>query len=303
MKTWLVTGASGLLGANAAVHLSARNRVVGLARTVPSGAPVDFRALDLSRAEDRAGILAEVGADVVLHTAAVSSIDECERQPGLAEELNVRAAADLAFQASRAGARFIYISTDAVFDGSRGGYLEDDAPSPTTTYGRTKLAGERAVLEANPDALVARVNFYGWSPTGRRSIAEFFHSHLDAGTTVNGFEDVVVSTLEVSYLLDSLQALVDVSASGIVHVVSSQAVSKFDFGRALAATFGFDPELVRPARSTDHLAIQRGSRLDLSTAKIARLLGSPPPGQQEGLDRLAASRRTGLPRILTTLRT
>jgi dTDP-4-dehydrorhamnose reductase len=285
------------------VQLSGRAAVIGVARTAPGGAPVPFHARDLSRPEDRAGLVDAVGPDVVLHTAAVSSIEACERDPELAEELNVRAAADLAAQAASAGSRFVHISTDAVFDGARGGYAEDDEPSPTTAYGRTKLAGERAVLEANPDAIVARVNFYGWSPSGRRSLAEFFHGNLAAGTAVNGFEDVVVSTLEVSLLVEAIEALVAVRASGLIHVVSGEPISKFTFGRRVATTFGFDPELVRPARSTDHLEIKRGSRLDLSTARMAALLGAPAPGQQEGLDRLVAAHAAGLPQALTDFRT
>jgi dTDP-4-dehydrorhamnose reductase len=202
--SWLVTGVTGLLGANAATSLSdAGARVVGVARSIPAVSGLDVLPVDLSSVSARAGLVDRAGCDVVLHTAAVSSIEACERDPAAARELNTVAAADLAAQAARAGAAFVHISTDAVFDGERGGYREDDPVSPQSVYGRTKADAERAVLDANPSALVARVNFYGWSPTGRRSLLEFFARALSAGSTVRGFTDVRVSTLYVADLVDA----------------------------------------------------------------------------------------------------
>ena len=293
MTSWLITGASGLLGGNAALDLSATGSVVGAARTAPADSPVPFLAVDLADAADRAGLVERSGASAVIHAAALSSIEAAENDPVLAHEVNVTASADLAAQAAALGARFVYISTDAVFDGTSGGYDEQSEPSPTTEYGRTKLAGERAVLEANPDALVARVNFYGWSPSGRRSLAEYFHSRLTAGQEAPGFTDVTVSTMYVGHLVASLAALVDVGATGLVHVVSSEATTKFDFGRRLARTLGLDEGLVTPGASSDHLAIQRGARLDLRTDRMNGLLGATAPGQQEGMDRLASDLLSG----------
>ncbi|HEX7835061.1 MAG TPA: sugar nucleotide-binding protein [Pseudolysinimonas sp.] len=291
--SWLITGAAGLLGANAALELSASGGVTGVARTVPAHAPVPFLAADLSRAGDRAGLVERSGADVVLHAAAISTIEQSDRDPALAHEVNVVASADLAAQAREGGRGFVYISTDAVFDGTRGAYAEQDAASPQSVYGRTKLDGEQAVLDAHPGALVARINFYGWSPSGRRSLAEFFYRSLSAGEPVNGFDDQVVSTLYVGYLVEAIRDLVAAGASGVVHVASGEPTTKFAFGQRLASAFGFDPELVRAARSDEHLAHRRGSRLDLDTAKMEGLLGRPSIGQQQSIDRLVADRDAG----------
>jgi dTDP-4-dehydrorhamnose reductase len=264
---------------------------------------VPFEAVDISQPEQLPGLIERTGADVILHSAAVSTIEGCERDPALARRVNVDASRELARQSAETGSRFIYISTDAVFDGMRGGYTEEDPPTPTTEYGRTKLEGERAVLKANPEALVARVNFYGWSPSGQRSLAEFFYGRLARGEEVRGFDDVVVSTLYVGWLVNHLIALADRRAHGVVNVVSTEPISKYDFGRRLALSFGFDPDLVRRARSTDHLAIARGSRLDLRTEKMVGLLGSPGVDQQAGLDRLVADFASGRPRALSAFDT
>lgn len=295
MTNWLVTGATGLLGGNALESLRRSGPVVGVARSVPLHCPLPFISADLSDAQARSGLVAKTGATAVLHAAALASIEACEADPGLAHRLNVLAAADLASQARDEGAAFIYVSTDAVFDGTRGGYSEVDPTSPVSEYGRSKLRGEEAVLAANPDSLVARVNFYGWSPSGTRSLAEFFVTRLRDGLATPGFTDVVVSTLHVGYLVESLVALVAAGARGIVHVASSESTSKYDFGRRLADLFGFPADLVRAARSADHLAHRRGSDLSLDTTLAASHLGVPLPDQQAGLERLLAEYRASVP--------
>jgi dTDP-4-dehydrorhamnose reductase len=86
------------------------------------------------------------------------------------------------------GVSFVHISTDAVFDGEKDGfYTEEDIPNPLGVYAQSKLAGEQAVTAENSNAIVARVNFYGWSLGGKRSLAEFFHHNLTNNKTISGF--------------------------------------------------------------------------------------------------------------------
>lgn len=293
--SWLVTGVTGLLGANAASSLTdAGMRVVGVARSAPAAAGVEVMPVDLASATARDGLVDRAGCDVVLHTAAVSSIEACERDPEAARELNTVAAADLAAQAARSGAAFVHISTDAVFDGDRGGYREDDPVSPLSVYGRTKADAEQAVLDANPAALVARVNFYGWSPTGRRSLLEFFARALSEGRSVHGFTDVRVSTLYVADLVDALVAAVDRGAGGLLHVAASESITKFDFGRRVAAEFGWDPALVLEGSSADVLEHRRGSDLSLDVSRFESVVGAL-PAQAASIARAHEDSRAGLP--------
>lgn len=296
MDKWLVTGATGLLGANAVLRLSRNARVVGSARARPVAmSPESFVAVDLAHAGSRADLVERVSPNVVFHSAALSSIEACDADPALARALNVEASADLARQAAAVGARFVLVSTDAVFDGHSGSYTEDDATSPTTEYGRTKVDAERAVMDANPEAIVARVNFYGWSPSGTRSLAEFFYRHLSEGKPVNGFTDITVSTLYVEDLIDAITALVSTDASGTFHVASSEAISKYEFGRLLANALGYSADLVSPALSTDFLKHARGANLSLSTAKYEAVIGQPLNDQATSIAGLRRALREGVP--------
>lgn len=303
MTRWLVTGATGLLGSNALELLRTDGSAIGVARSAPPGRSVPFEALDLSDSASRRGLIARTMATSVLHCAALSSIEAAQDNPLLTHEVNVVAAADLARQASEAGAAFVYISSDAVFDGVAGDYSEESPTSPQSEYGRSKARGEEAVLAANPEALVARVNFYGWSATGRRSLAEFFFNRLRDGVQTPGFADVIVSTLQVGYLVETLRALVAVRVSGVLHVASREPTDKYSFGCHLAQTFGLDPDLIIRARSSNYLQHRRGANLSLDVRRVEAVLGAPMANQRAGLLRLLAEYEAGLPELLRSLNT
>jgi dTDP-4-dehydrorhamnose reductase len=265
----LVTGSSGLLGANLC-WLAARSHEVVAAATGPAlRIPgVAWRSIDLTADDAAAQLLAEVRPQVVVHAAAEASVEACERDPARALRLNRDMAAAVAQAAGMYGARIIHLSTDSVFDGQRGGYREDDPPAPLNAYAASKLAGEIAVSEAHPGAVILRTNFYGWNALPKRSLAEWFLAALRAGTPCRGFTDVVVSTMLVTDLAEEILRVAGSQASGVFHVASRDAVNKFEFGVRLARRFGLDPELVLPASVEEAgLAARRGSRLDLDVGK------------------------------------
>jgi dTDP-4-dehydrorhamnose reductase len=283
----LVTGAAGLLGAAAVLDHRDEHQVVALSRRRPVRAPgVQSELLDLTTdaLEEAWGRLAP---DLVLHTAAMASIEACEQHPELAHRVNVDATRTLARLCAASGARLVHVSTDAVFDGTAGPYREDDVPDPRSVYARTKLESEEVCLQEDPDALVARVNFFGWSVSGTRSLAEFFLGGLRAGREVPGFSDVEFASL---YNRDLAALLVDAGRrglGGIVHVASADRMTKLEFGRAVARTFGLDPELVRPARLADRTGgAPRSPRLSLDPSAFAEAMGRPMPTFGEGLRRM-----------------
>lgn len=265
---WLITGATGLLGSNSAIQLSRNFKVTGAARSKPAKSPIPFIETDLSSSSDRIKLVSSTTADTILHCAAISTHEACENNPEMAFEINANATRDLSRYAFEANKKFVYISTDAVFDGQQGNYSESDPTSPVTVYAKTKLAGELAALDENPNALVLRVNFFGWSPSGKRSLAEYFYNRLTKDENAPGFQDVVVSTMYVGSLISRIQALVALDAKGIFHVANDEATSKFEFGRSIAMRLGKPPELVIPANSQDIVSVVRGADTSLNTSKL-----------------------------------
>jgi len=305
MKRLLVTGASGLLGLNLALQMTDAYEVTGVVHENGlTNVPFRVLAADLAAEDVAERLLDVVEPQALIHCAAMANIDACEHQPERAWAVNAQLPGHLARLAAQRGVRMVHLSTDAVFDGQRGGYVESDEPNPLSVYARTKLDGERLVLEANPQAVVARVNFYGWSLGGQRSLAEFFVNNLSAAKTVNGFTDVMFCPLMVNDLADLLLKLAEAEElSGIYHVVSSERLSKYEFGVSLARRFGLDAGLIRPVSVMEGgLTARRSPRLDLNVDRLTAALGTPPPGLHSGLERFYTQSVQGYPQYIRSLR-
>lgn len=299
----LVTGASGLLGLNLALEAAKEHTVFGQVNRNPlrTGSFTTLQA-DLLAAGSVERLLDQAQPDWVIHCAALAILDACESDPERAYQLNSEIPALLARHVARGGARFLHVSTDAVFDGLRGDYSEEDEPNPLSVYGRTKLAGEQAVLQTNPQALVARVNLVGWSLRGQRSLAEFFFYNLQTGTGVNGFTDVFFCPLLANHLAHIFLRMLALELNGLYHVVSREGLSKYDYAVRLAQRFGLDAALVRPVALVDGgLQAARSPRLTLRSDKAAQALGSPLPDVSTGLDGLFALYQQGYPQQLRAM--
>lgn len=283
--SWLVTGASGLLGRALCAHLLASgDRVSAVRRThpVPAGAR-DIRA-DLGSAFDPADWLADGDVTHVVHAAALADVDRCESDEEAARRLHVDATRCLARAAAAHRARFVFVSTDQLWGQLSGPAAEDLAPAPVNAYGRTKADAERAALAACPDALVVRTNFFGPGPPWRRSASDRVVDALSAGRTYHGFTDVFHTPIAVPLLCRLLVALLDAAASGIVHVGGGERVSKFEFARRVAAHVGLSPERVRP-RSVRAAALTapRPAEMSLRSGRAERLVLAPMPSLDHSL--------------------
>jgi len=293
----LITGASGLLGINLALTAQARHEVVAVDRRKLAGTPFPLIKADLLDPGAVDAALDEARPDWVVHCAALANLEDCEANPELAAEMNARLPGIVAAACSDRGLPLVHLSTDAVFDGTRdAAYTEEDAPGPVSVYARTKLEGEGEVLAAHPDAIVARVNFYGWSPGGKRSLGEFFYNNLSAGRTVSGFTDVIFCPMWVTDLAGLLLEMLEKRLHGLYHAVGPQAMSKYQFGVEVARKFGFSRDQVQ-ARSVDAstLVAQRSHNLWLSTHRLSTALGHPLPDFSTGLEGFYQQFQQGYP--------
>jgi dTDP-4-dehydrorhamnose reductase len=227
----------------------------------------------------------------------MANVDQCEAEPDLARKVNAELPERIAAACSRRGMRLIHISTDAVFDGRKAGsYAEADDPTPAGVYAATKCAGESSVMRVNPGAIVARVNFYGWSLSGQRSLAEFFVNNLSGGKAVNGFTDVIFCPMYVRHLAETLVQMLQVNLHGIYHVVGRNPMSKFEFGVAIARTFGLREDLIS-AKSVEKsgLIAPRAHNLNLSIHKLSTDLGNAVPDFFTGLAQFYSEYQQGYP--------
>ena len=296
----LVTGASGLLGLNMALEASQQHEVFGSVNSnVIQTTALTVIQSDLTVPGALEKLIDESQPEWVINCAALANLEACEANPALAEKLNSELPEKLANYVAKGGARLVHISTDAVFDGKRGGYTEEDQPNPLSLYARTKLKGEQVVLAANPQALVVRVNLFGWSLSGSRSLTEWFFNNLSAGNSIMGFTDVYFCPLLANDLAKILLKMLDIGAQGLFHVVSSECSSKYDFGVRLARLFDFDETLIRPALVSEAgLAAVRSPNLTLNSDKLSTELGVSPPDLKAGLEHFHAQYISGYPEFI-----
>jgi dTDP-4-dehydrorhamnose reductase len=282
----VVTGASGLLGASvlrSAVELGWET--VGFCHQhVIRDPTMQVVSVDLTDDSAIRKILFDLRPDAIVHCAAATNVDWCEDNPRQAEAINVQASAVLAEIASALNARFVYVSTDSVFDGKKGDYVETDEPAPLNVYARSKLAGERETLRRNTAAIVARVSIYGWNAQNKDSLAEWVLRRLEGGEHVPGFTDVFFTPILVNDLVPVLFAMLQHELSGLYHVAGSERISKFGFARRLATVFGFDPARVTPCQVKDmRLNAARPLDVSLNTEKVRTALGRSMPDVDSGL--------------------
>ncbi|OGO28906.1 MAG: hypothetical protein A2Z16_04855 [Chloroflexi bacterium RBG_16_54_18] len=293
----LVTGASGLLGVNLALEAAKEHTVFGLVNREHLKTDA-FSVIqgDLLAPGAVEKLLDSIHPDWVIHCAALANVDACEADPDQATQINTELPKKLASHVARSGARLLHVSTDAVFDGRTGNYSESDAPNPLGVYARTKLAGEHLVAEADPDAIIARVNLFGWSISGQRSLAEFFYNNLRAGNTVNGFIDVYFCPLLANHLAQIMLKMLYAGLSGLYHVVSSDCTSKYDFGIQIARRFSFNESLINSTSvSFANLSATRSPNLTLDSGRLALALNFTPPEISAGVDQFYALYQQGYP--------
>lgn len=274
----LVTGAGGQLGRSLARALVAYDLAL-----------LDIHDLDVTAEDVVAAVLERVEPDVIVHAAAWTDVDGCERDPDAARAVNTDGTGHVVAHAK--DARVIAISTDYVFDGSAGrAYTEDDEPSPVSVYGRTKLDAERIVLDAG-GTVVRSAWLYGHRWANGAPARNFVASIVRAaarGEPLDVVDDQVGSPTSTSDLADGLAALVArADARGIFHVVNEGAVSRYEFARAILARAGLDPELVRPIATADAppLPARRPPYAPLDGARWREAGFAPLPSWEDALAR------------------
>ena len=293
----LITGASGLLGLNLSLMMQGAHDITGVDRSKLAGVPFELLRADLLEPGVEERILDSVRPQAVIHCAAWADMDACEADPEGARRLNTDLPGQLAQACAQRGIRLLHISTDGVYDGLKDGfYTEADAPHPQGVYARTKLAGEQNVLAADPYALVARVNFFGWSLSGSRSLAEFFLEHLRSGEGCQGFTDVWFCPLFVGHLAQLLVEMLEKGLSGLYNVLGSEALTKYEFGLRLARQFGLDESLIEPISVEDSgLKARRSHNLRVSVHKLSTALGHEIPSVSTGLGEFYTQYQQGYP--------
>ena len=286
LRRALVIGASGLVG-GALVRVLERSGIE-VAGASHSRAAAGALALDVADAAAVERTLAAAKPDVVFLAVNVpGGVDRCEEQPDQAYAVNVTGTRHVATACARQGATLVYYSTDYVFDGKSGPYVENDAPNPVSVYGRTKLEAEQTAQRLAPRHLILRTTaVYGWDRASKNFAMQVWE-RLGAGERMRAPDDQLCNPTLAEYLAEASLRLVQEGAEGVVNVVGRDRLSRAELGRRLARAMALDPALITPVPTSElGQKAARPLRGGLRTEKLAALLGTEPLDLAESLKRL-----------------
>ena len=241
MKKLFITGASGFLGWHCSHFLPDGWKAVGTYNEHREGIHpyIECCQLDLTDKDALWRILKTVKPDAVFHLAAHSGTAYCEDHPDQSRQLNVEATTFLTEMCADLKTKFLFTSSEQVFDGRKGSYSEADIPQPKNEYGKQKLAAEMAVQEIYPEAAILRLAvLYGEAAPAAQS---FFNQWLEAWNnlaSVTAFYDEVRQFLSAGSAAEALYHLLDQGAEGIFHIGGAEAMSRYDFGRMAIEELG-----------------------------------------------------------------
>ena len=270
-----VTGGSGLLGSKITEIALERGYDVysGYCRHKPEfGKAVK---LDLTDANSIVRAINDVEPDVIIHTAALTDVDRCEVDKDLAYKINVEGTKIIVETARKLNSFLIYISSDYVFNGSKGMYKEDDETNPANYYGYTKLLGEKYCQ----DFCIARTCvIYGAKPaSGKVNFTLWLINKLEKGESVRIVTDQYITPTLNTNLAKMLLEIAERKLKGVFHLAGATRVSRFEFAKEIASVFGLDGNLIIPSRMDEINWIAKRPRdSSLDASKATKYLNEKP---------------------------
>lgn len=293
-KTVLVTGGTGLLGKGLEETMSSGWRVVSLHQRDYKVENSKSRHLVLDirdkRAVDR--LFAKNSFDAVVHAAGIASVDYVEKHFAESLESNIVGTLNVTSACRRAGTHLIYVSTNAVFDGKKAPYREDDPVNPVNKYGGLKVECERLVRDTLEHWTIVRpILMYGWNHVVTRpNPATWIYEKLMRGETVSMVNDVWENPLYNISCGHALWAAIRKRPSGVFHLAGKDSVNRYQFAKEVARTFGLDASLVKSVTSKAFPGIAaRPRNTTFVTTRMEKELGVKPMTLREGLAAMKAA--------------
>ena len=255
MKTRvLITGAAGFLGYHLVFLLNGDFEVAGTFHNhLASAVPVQFFKIDLAQPVTVEDCIERFKPGYVVHCAASADVDWCEKNPDEAMAINRDGSVVIAEICARHGIRIIHISTDLVFDGEKGDYIESDLPNPINVYGKSKLAAEETVSNISSDNIIFRVALlYGPDSPHKKGYVKDTMDKIRRGERVRFFADQIRTPLYTADAAQAIESAINTNTpGGIYHIGGAEKLSRLQFGLKMQEIYGFEKELILPSIMAD----------------------------------------------------
>jgi dTDP-4-dehydrorhamnose reductase len=278
----LITGITGVVGYHALRYFQAKypGQVIGIRQEDdPRLSGPGVLACDAEDPAALADLFDGHGFASVLDCAGNCALKPCELNPAMAWRLNVEGVQNLLDQSARLGSRMVHLSVDLVFSGERdGGYVEEDPPDPVTVYGKTMVAGEEAVLEADPAACILRISLpMGKSLNGHAGAIDWIASRFKKNRPATLYLDEIRTPTYTDCLNRLCETVLSGSLAGIYHAGGPRRLSLYQIAQVINRVGGYDPDcLLGIPRGFAGPIPPRAGNVSMDSGKLARALGYEP---------------------------
>lgn len=288
----LITGANGLLGQKLC-HLLLKSgdellaTGLGPKRFDVSGSDLSYEILDVTQPVDIDRVFSSWKPDAVIHTAAMTNVDQCENEKEACRLLNVTAVEYLTKACEVNNVRLVYISTDFIFDGLNGPYVEMDIANPVSFYGHSKLDAESIVQSSNGDwSIVRTILVYGVTAgMSRSNIVLWVKKSLEEGKAINVVDDQWRTPTLAEDLAQGCYLAAKYTGSEVFHISGDEMMTPYDVAIHTAEFFGLDKSLIsRVNASTFSQVAKRPPKTGFVITKAKEMLGYKPVSFVAGLE-------------------
>jgi dTDP-4-dehydrorhamnose reductase len=277
----LVFGANGMLGQRIVKFYSSLNDVEVLGSSIEDKSFFDILAYlksDLTDRNEIKKIVYDFCPDYIINAAAFTNVDLSESERETAWKINVKGVEYIAEAARVIDAHLIHISTDYIFDGSNGPYIENDIPNPLGYYARTKLASENALKISGANNTIIRTNvLYGPTKFGRPDFVKWVVDSLKAKKQIRIVTDQINNPTFIDDLVQAINLIIELRKEGIYNIGGSDFLSRYDFTLLIANYFKLDKSLIVPIKTEElKQPARRPLKSGLITIKAQSELGYRP---------------------------
>ena len=288
----LILGASGLLGSRVFTSFSNSSEAYGTffkSTITPTAKMIEIDAADEIKVRQ---LVSSLKPSKIINCLGLTNVEECEKRPETSWKLNSEIPIFLSRLSMEISAEFVHISTDHFFSELNYPRSESSIITAVNQYGFTKLAAENTILQENPNSLVLRTNFFGYSSKVDKSILNFAMNAFNLGKQVNGFEDVIFSPVGISEIAHFLSSENSKKFYGLLNFASQNPISKYDFLKLVGEIMGFSgANIKRSSITTSGLTVRRPNYLALSPARLIDDLGYVMPSLRAMLEKEINSHR------------
>ncbi|MGR3808909.1 SDR family oxidoreductase [Jiulongibacter sp. NS-SX5] len=295
MKKILITGSNGLLGQKLVDLLKTDENVELIATArgqnrLPYSDGYTFAQMDITVEDEVSKVIAEHTPDVVINTAAMTNVDQCESDKDNCWAQNVKAVEYLIDACKANNAFLLHLSTDFIFDGNSGPYKEEDEANPISFYGWSKWAGEKLLLHSDIKWAIARtVLVYGIAhDMSRSNIILWVKKSLEDGKNINVVTDQWRTPTLAEDLAKGCALIADKEAEGIFNISGEDLLNPYQMAQMTANFFDLDKSLINEAdASTFSQPAKRPPKTGFDISKAKSVLGYQPKSFEEGIAILA----------------